>query len=103
MPSLYIYFYNIHIIDAIINLQQRVTLIQIFSINQRGPLSLVEECRGLALIGRELHSVATPALLCHKEPARRIQSPHWGALERKITPLGGILLAPSSLVLYGIR
>ena len=46
---------------------------------QPGPLSLVEECRGLALIGREDHSDATPALLCHKEPARRIQSPrHWG-------------------------
>ena len=37
---------------------------------QCGPLSLVEECRGLALIGREDHSVAPPALLCHKEPAR---------------------------------
>ena len=28
---------------------------------QCSPLSLVEECRGLALIGREVHSVATPA------------------------------------------
>ena len=37
---------------------------------QPGPLSLVEECRALALIGRELYSIATPALLCHKEPAR---------------------------------
>ena len=36
---------------------------------QPGPLSLVEECRGLALIGGKLHSVAMPALLCHKEPA----------------------------------
>ena len=27
------------------------------------------------LIGREDHSDALPALLCHKEPARRIQSP----------------------------
>ena len=61
---------------------------------QCGPLSFVEECRGSALIGRELHSVATPALLCHKEPAHRIQSPLLGALERKIPPLGGILLAP---------
>ena len=43
------------------------------------PLSLVEEYRGLTLIGREDHSVATPALLCHKEPARRIQSPLLGA------------------------
>ena len=34
-----------------------------------------------------------PALLCHKEPARRIQSLLLGALERKIPP-GGILLAP---------
>ena len=33
-------------------------------------------------------------LICHKEPARRIQSPLLGALERKIPPLGGILLAP---------
>ena len=27
----------------------------------------IQECRG---IGREVHSVAMPALLCHKEPAR---------------------------------
>ena len=33
-------------------------------------------------------SDATPAVLCHKEPARA------GALERKITPTRGILLAP---------
>ena len=32
-----------------------------------------------------------PAVLCHKEPARASKL---GALERKITPLGGILLAP---------
>ena len=32
------------------------------SLQQPGPLSLVEECRGLALIGRELHSIATPAI-----------------------------------------
>ena len=38
-----------------------------------------------------------PALLCHKEPVRRIQSPLLGALERKI-PLGGYF-ACSSLVL----
>ena len=44
------------------------------------------------LIGRELQSVAVPALLCHKEPARRIQS----------TLLGGYF-ACFSLVLYGIR
>ena len=61
---------------------------------QCSPLSLVEECRGLALIGRKVHSVAPPALICHKEPARRIQSLLLGALDRKI---------PSSLVLYGIR
>ena len=33
------------------------------TIPQCSPLSLVEECRGSTLIGRELHSVATPALL----------------------------------------
>ena len=49
---------------------------------QFSPLSLVEECGGLALIGREDQSVATPALLCHKEPARRIQNRLLGALER---------------------
>ena len=32
----------------------------------------VEILRGSALIGRELQCVATPAILCHKEPARRI-------------------------------
>ena len=31
------------------------------------------------LIGRELHSDATPALLCHKEPAQGTQSPLLGA------------------------
>ena len=45
-------------------------------------LSLVELLHYCSLIGRELQSVATPALLCHKEPARRIQSPLLGALER---------------------
>ena len=29
-----------------------------------------------------------PAVLCHKEPALRIQSPLLGALERKIPPCG---------------
>ena len=43
---------------------------------QSSPLSLVEECRGSALIGRELHNVATPALLCHKEPARASKAPY---------------------------
>ena len=33
--------------------------------------------------------VATPALLCHKEPARRIQCLLLGALERKILGIGG--------------
>ena len=46
---------------------------------QCAPLSLVEIQRGSALIGRELHSGATPALLCHKEPAPRIQSSLLGA------------------------
>ena len=54
---------------------------------QCSSLSLVEECRGLAFIGREDHSVAQPALSCHKEPACRIQSTLLGTL-------GGILLAP---------
>ena len=46
------------------------------TVTQPGPLSLVEECRGSALIGREVHSVATPALLCHKEPARASKAPY---------------------------
>ena len=62
----------------------------LFSPIQRGPLSLVKECRGLALIGRKLHSVAMPALLCHKEPALL------GLWNSKY-------FACSSLVLYGIR
>ena len=44
-----------------------------------------------ALIGGEDHSVAIPALLCHKEPAQGTQSPHWGALGRN-TPIGGYFL-----------
>ena len=38
-------------------------------------LSLVESFRDL----KYFHSVATPVLLCHKEPARRIQSPLLGS------------------------
>ena len=38
---------------------------------QSGQLPLVGECRGSALIGREDPIVATPALLCHKDPAPR--------------------------------
>ena len=40
-------------------------------------------------------SVATPAVLCHKEPARRIQSPLLGALERKLSLSLSLLLAGS--------
>ena len=58
--------------------------------------------RGMSRLGSHWSRVLlAPALLCHKEPARRIQSPLLGALERKI-PLGGYF-ACSSLVLYGIR
>ena len=39
------------------------------------PLPLVQVQRGSALIGPELQSVATPDSLCHKESARRVQSP----------------------------
>ena len=49
-------------------------------------LSLVESFR----VMKYFHSDATPALLCHKEPAQGTQSPLLGALGR-------------SLVLYGIR
>ena len=45
-------------------------------LDQCSPLSLVEECRGSALIGREDHGVAPPALLCHKEPARASKAPY---------------------------
>ena len=41
---------------------------------------LVETLREL----KYFHDVATPALLCHKEPARHIQGPLLGALDRKI-------------------
>ena len=55
----------------------------------RTVFSLVEECRGLTLIGREVHSVAPPALLiCHNEPA-------WAKTQW--------VFACSSLVLYGIK
>ena len=42
-------------------------------------LSLVELLHYCALIGRELHSDATPAFLCHKELAQGTQSPQLGA------------------------
>ena len=66
---------------------------------QPGPLSLVEEFRDLTLIGRELHSVAPPALLCHKEPARIKQKPLGLCVPK--TLVGGF--GCDELVLYGIR
>ena len=45
-----------------------------WSRNVQAWLSLVETFKML----KYFHSVATPALLCHKEPARRIQSPLLG-------------------------
>ena len=61
--------------------------------------------RGMSRLGSHWSKASpvmlAPAILCHKEPARRIQSPLLGALERKI-PQGGYF-ACSSLVLYGIR
>ena len=59
-------------------------------VNQSSHLSLVQVQRGSALIGRELHSVTTPAILCHKEPARASKD------------LTGLSVC-SSLVLYGIK
>ena len=83
-------------------LQWNISMIK----NTTGILELlsVELLHCCVLIGRELHALnvkgpiigalsdATPALLCHKEPA--FQSPLLGALERKIPPTRGILLAP---------
>ena len=73
-----------YISDSLCTVYSQSTVV--YGFIQCSPLSLVEEYRGLALIGREVHSVAPPALLCHKEPARRILSPLLGALERKIPP-----------------
>ena len=65
--------------------------------------SLDELLHYCALIGRKVHSVATPALLCHKEPAT----------SKKNSPIanGGILRSKApgrgfwmpELFLYGIR
>ena len=70
---------------------------------QSSPLPLVQECRGSAPIGPEDHDVATPALLCHKQAARHIQSSLQGTLDRKIAPLIGVYYACSSMVLHGIK
>ena len=43
---------------------------------QTAPLSLVQVQRGSALIGRELQSVATPVIVCHKEPVRASKAPY---------------------------
>ena len=74
-------------------------ILSVEATGQCSPLSLVEECRGSALIGRELHDVALPALLCHKEPARSKQTPV-GSLRSK-APSRGLWMP--ELVLYGIR
>ena len=59
--------------------------------HQSGP----PQCRGL------FRGVATPALLCHKEPARASKAPR-GGFGTQNAPIGGYF-ACSSLVLYGIR
>ena len=43
--------------------------------SQCSPLSLVQGQQCFALIGPELHSISTPALICHKEPVHGTQSP----------------------------
>ena len=59
--------------------------------------------RGMSRLGSHWSRLLlAPAILCHKEPARRIQSPLLGALERKIPLPLGWYFACSSLVLYGI-
>ena len=89
----------ISIINFVPRIQAQLTLSQIMLIHSEpvvlstGFSTLVGQ--GMSRLGSHWsRDVATPALLCHKEPARRIQSPLLGALERKIPPLGGILLAP---------
>ena len=47
--------------------------VYIYTTGQAGETSLVQLRHYCALIGRELHSDATPALLCHKEPAQGTQ------------------------------
>ena len=44
-------------------------------VSQTGPLSLVEILHYCNLIGRDCLVKLAPAILCHKEPVRRIQSP----------------------------
>ena len=53
------------------------------------------------LIGQEHHSVATPALLCHKEPARSKQNTPLGVFCVPKPLVGGF--GGDELVLYGIR
>ena len=77
-------------------------------LTQSSPLSLAEECRDSALIGPEDHSVPTPALLCHKEPARHVQTQNMYP-QPAYTPHPPNPKSPSrglwmpELVLYGIR
>ena len=47
-----------------------VEILQLGDLCNRNVLSLVQLLYYCALIGRELHSDATPAFLCHKEPAK---------------------------------
>ena len=70
-----------------------------WSRNVEAWLSLVESF----IVLKYFHGVAPPALLCHKEPARRIQSPLLGAYLGLWTPMQWGYFAYSSLVLYGIR
>ena len=53
-------------------------------IDQSGP----PRCRGL------FRGIASPAILCHKEPARESKAPYLGLWNAKYSALEGILLAP---------
>ena len=46
------------------------------TLEQTGPLSLVEDCRGCALIGW-IMVLLTPALLCHKDTAQGTSATSW--------------------------
>ena len=53
VPAVVVFLKNYCLTDLIIPSQQSGHLFSALHPDQRGPLSLVEECRDLALIGRE--------------------------------------------------
>ena len=96
------------VLSMVLSLAPRYIQDSHWSSSYNADLSLVQSCRVFkyfhALKGPIIGGLSDnePALLCHKEPARRIQSPLLGALERKI-PLDKFIYTLKQLKVFDTK